>query len=148
MMDEARGENPAGFDLGVKKDAAMRILAARDDTIATRNELASGHVNRINLQPYVRLILWRPAPLWAETLRAPALFMVPENDALMGLERNKEVFKSMEGPKTHVESGRGHLSILEGDNLPELMRLQSDFVWQALKKREGGEQGGILRLDD
>ncbi|KAK7710704.1 hypothetical protein SLS64_005607 [Diaporthe eres] len=135
MMDEARGENPAGFDLGVEKAAALRILGARDDSIATRTELAPGHVNRTTIQSYLRILMWQPAGLWAEHLKVPTLLVVPENDALVGLERNREVFDSLECPKSmHVEPGRGHLDILEGENLPELMKIQSDFISQTLKK--------------
>lgn len=135
MMDEVRGENPAGFDLGVEKVAALRILNARDDSIATRTELAPGHVNRTTIQSYLQLLMWQPSTLWAEHLRVPTLFVVPENDALVGLERNKEVFESLNCPKSmHVELGRGHLNILEGENLFTLLKIQSEFLLQALEK--------------
>ncbi|KAK2010475.1 alpha/beta-hydrolase [Colletotrichum eremochloae] len=135
MMDEVRGENPAGFDLGVERAAALRILGARNDAIATRTALAPGHVNRTTIRSYLRLLMWRPANLWPEHLRVPALFVVPENDALVGLERNREVFDSLKCSKSmHVEPGRGHLDILEGENLAELMAVQSDFALKALER--------------
>lgn len=131
MMND-RGENPAGFNMGVEKALALRILGARDGNMATRTELAPNHVNRTTIQSYLRLLMWRPVYMW-QHLRVPTLFIVPENDQLIGVEKQRAIFDGLSGPKRlHVEPGRGHLDILDGDNLSGLMKVQIDFVSETM----------------
>jgi pimeloyl-ACP methyl ester carboxylesterase len=126
------GENPAGFNLGMEKEAALRILSARDETISTRTALAPNHVNRTTIQSYHKLLMWNPSYMW-RYLEAAAMFVVPEQDQLISAETQQKYFELLPGPKKlHVQHGRGHMNILEGESLPGLMQLQIGFVHNAL----------------
>lgn len=138
MLDQA-GENPAGFNLGVDKDAAMRILAAQDETISTRQALAPNHVNRTTIQSYKKLLMWSPSYMWKQhLLTTPAMFVVPELDELISAKAQQEYFQLLPGPKKmHIQKGRGHMDILEGESLPGVMQLQIDFIHDSLDGKVG-----------
>lgn len=135
MLTEA-GENPAGFNLGVDKEAAVRILSAQNELIPTRKALAPNHVNRTTIQSYHKLLMWNPAYMWKHLHSTPTMFVVPELDGLISADTQQQYFKLLPGPKKfHVQQGRGHMDILEGEGLPELMKLQVEFIHDALEGR-------------
>lgn len=62
-MLSANGECPVGFNLGIDKEAAIRILKAQDEAIPTRQALAPNHVNRTTIQSYRKLLMWNPVSM-------------------------------------------------------------------------------------
>lgn len=129
------GENPAGFNLGVDKQAALRILSVQDETISTRQALAPNHVNRTTIQSYRKLLMWHPTPMWTHLEAMPVMFVVPELDQLIAAASQREVFEGLPGRSSKelwVEQGRGHMDILEGEGLPGLMQRQVDFMQRSL----------------
>ncbi|KAJ5104039.1 hypothetical protein N7532_004568 [Penicillium argentinense] len=133
-MLNQQGENPAGFNLGVDKDAALRILSAQDESIPTRQSIAANHVNRTTIQSYRKLLMWSPAPILRH-LSVPVMFVVPERDQLIPAAGQQEVFDKLPGESNqiHVEQGRGHMDILEGEHVPDLMRRKVSFINEAVK---------------
>ncbi|KAL2072659.1 hypothetical protein VTL71DRAFT_12002 [Oculimacula yallundae] len=124
-----RGENPAGFDLGIDKEYGIRLVNARDESQATRAELAPNHVNRTTLESYVKLLMWHPSAMWKHLHSTPVLYIVPELDQLVLPEVQKRHFELLPGPKRmHVAIGRSHLDVLEGQSASELTNLQIEFI--------------------
>lgn len=125
MLTEA-GENPAGFGIGVDKEQFAKVVSAG-------KELAPSHVNRTTIQSYYKMVMWQPFSLWTHLNPTPVLFVIPENDQLSRADVQLRRFETLEGPKRlHIERGRGHMDILEGEHFPALMQLQSSFVDDAL----------------
>ncbi|KAL8903526.1 MAG: hypothetical protein Q9207_003860 [Kuettlingeria erythrocarpa] len=117
-----KGENPAGFGLGIDQEQYGRIVNAG-------KQLARNHVNRTTIQTYYRLLMWQPFPLWRHLGPTPAMFVVPELDKVSPKENQVCHFEALSGPKTlHIEHDRGHMDILEGDHLAALMKQQISFI--------------------
>lgn len=128
-----QGDNPAGFNLGIDKEYGMRLVNARDESVAERSELAPNHLNRTTLQSYVKLLMWNPSAMWKHLHSTPVLYVVPEHDQLVPPEVQKQHYDLLPGPKRmHVELGRSHLDVLEGENAPALIELQIQFIRDAL----------------
>ncbi|GKT64372.1 N-terminal alpha/beta hydrolase domain protein [Colletotrichum tofieldiae] len=132
MLNE-HGDNPAGFNLGIDKEYGIRLVNARDESLATRSELAPNHLNRTTLESYVKLLMWHPSAMWKHLHSTPVLYLVPELDQLVLPEVQKRHFELLPGPKRmHIVAGRSHLDVLEGETAPELTRLQIEFTRDAL----------------
>jgi pimeloyl-ACP methyl ester carboxylesterase len=125
MLTE-KGENPAGFGTGIDKERYAKIVNAG-------KEIAPNHVNRTTLQSYYKMVMWQPFTLWRHLNSTPVMFIVPELDKLSPAETQLHHFGNLTGPKrSHIEPGVGHMEILDGENLPSLMKLQIRFVCDAL----------------
>jgi len=133
-MLTAAGENPAGFGIGVDKEKYSVIVNAG-------KELAPNHVNRTTIQTYYKMLMWQPFTLWRHLDPMPVMFVVPELDKLSPPEVQLGLFQTLKGPKRyHVEAGRGHMDILEGEGFQRLMQRQVEFLRDALDgKVERGE---------
>jgi pimeloyl-ACP methyl ester carboxylesterase len=110
-MLTAAGENPAGFGIGT------------------------------TIQTYYKMLMWQPFTLWRHLDPMPVMFVVPELDRLSPPEVQLGLFQTLKGPKRyHVEAGRGHMDILEGEGFQRLMQRQVEFLRDALDgKVERGE---------
>jgi pimeloyl-ACP methyl ester carboxylesterase len=130
----AQGENPAGFNVGQDKDAAMRMLGMQDVTEANRAALAPNHVNRTTVNTYRYLLLWDPGHMWKYLDRTPVMMVVAANDELVGRDVMLRHFETLPGPKRlHIEEGVGHMDILEGENRGALNELQAQFIHSVMK---------------
>ncbi|KAK5055905.1 hypothetical protein LTR84_012455 [Exophiala bonariae] len=95
------------------------------------------------IQSYHRMFLFEPVPLAMvrQVNPTPIFFLTPELDQISPPERQTEVFQSLHGPKRQfIAPGKEHIYVLHGSTMPAFMKLQSDFVWQAVKgqfKRDG-----------
>ena len=128
MMNDD-GQNQAGFEFGIEPAVGKRMAAAAQ-------AYAHYHPNRTTLQSYARLLLWHPAPMWRTLGATPALFVVPELDALCPADVQVQHYEGITGPKRlTVRKGRGHMDVLEGDGFADLMELQIAFVQDALDGR-------------
>ncbi|PYI04017.1 alpha/beta-hydrolase [Aspergillus sclerotiicarbonarius CBS 121057] len=128
MLNE-KGENPAGFGVGVDKEQYGRIVNAG-------KEIARGHVNRTTIQSYYKMVMWQPFGLWEMVRPTPVLFVVPELDRLSPAERQLGHFERLEGPKRlFVQKGVGHMEVVEGAHLAELMGVKMQFLGDCLEGR-------------
>ncbi|KAI0172778.1 DltD N-terminal domain protein [Hypoxylon sp. FL1284] len=135
-MLNAKGESPAGFNLGMDREAGMRLLGMQDEGDALRAALAPNHVNRTTVGTYRNLLLWDPRHVWRYLDKTPVMFVVPENDHLIGRDAQLRHYELLPGPKRlHVQTGVGHMDVLEGPGQPLVHKLQIDFVWDALAGR-------------
>ena len=128
-MVTERGENPAGFGVGIDKEKYEQIVNAGKD-------IAPNHVNRTTIQSYHKMLLWQPFTLWQYLDPTPVLFLTPELDQLSPPALQRAHFEKLTGPKRHqIAMGQGHIDVLAGDNFPVLMKMQTDFFWDALEGR-------------
>jgi len=135
-MISASGDNPAGFNLGTDRAAALRIVRAQDPSDALRQSLTPHHVNRTTLATYRNLVLWHPRHMWQYLDVTPVMMVVPEQDQLVGTAVLKEHFESLPGPKRlHVQEGVGHMDILEGPAQVEVNARLVAFVEDVLEGR-------------
>ena len=126
-MVTEKGENPAGFGSGIHKGRYAKL-------VEVGKELAPNHVNRTTLQSYSKMFMWQPFSLWQHLSPTPVLFVVPELDAVSPAEAQLHRFGSLSDPKRlHVEPGIGHEEILVGEHLPSLMKLQIEFIHDAIR---------------
>jgi len=133
-----KGENPAGFNLGTDRNAAMRIVRSQDPADELRASLAPNHVNRTTLATYRYLLLWEPRHMWRYLDQTPVFFVVPSRDQLVGRDVLLQHYESLPGPKRlHVQEDAGHMDILEGPSQSAINQLQVAFVCDALEGRLG-----------
>ncbi|KAL2441684.1 Thiohydrolase [Exophiala dermatitidis] len=104
------------------------------------------------IQSYHRMFLWEPIPreLVRNISPTPVFFLTPELDQISSPERQIEVFESLEGPKRQLFApGKEHLYVLNGPDMPALMKGQIEFIWQVVKGRfkshsDKTTSGGII----
>ena len=127
-----KGQNPAGFDTGFEQEKIMRLLHSQDETDPLRASLAPNHVNRTTVGTYRNMLLWDMRHMW-KYLSQPILFLVPELDQLIGLDKQLRHYESLAGPKRlHVQEGAAHMDILEGGSQVDVNRIQVEFIYDAL----------------
>ena len=128
MLNE-RGENPAGFGVGVDQERYGKI-------VQVGKEIAPRHVNRTTIQSYFKMVMWQPFSLWGLLAPTPVMFVVPELDRLSPAEVQLEHFQKLGGPKrVHVEKSVGHMEILEGPHMKNLMDLQVEFLRDVMEDK-------------
>ena len=121
------GVNPAGFGIGVDKERFAKIVGAR-------REVAPNHVNRTTIQSYYKMVMWQPSAVWKHLGSTPVMFVVPELDRLCPPEIQLRYFETIAGPKrSHLALGRGHMDILENEDFPSIMEVQSNFIHDVLE---------------
>jgi len=120
------GENPAGFGIGANKEGFQYINTAKE-------RVAPSHENRTTIQSYYKMVVWQPAGLFKYVAPTPAMFIVPELDKISPPEDQIKCFESLDTKKKlHIAPGKGHLNVLSGDDFPDLMKMQADFLHAAL----------------
>ncbi|KAI0386906.1 DltD N-terminal domain protein [Hypomontagnella monticulosa] len=128
MIDES-GQNPAGLDFG--HDPEKAAVWSRSEM-----EIAANHVNRTTIQSYLKLAMWAPGAMWKHIQQTPVLFLIPETDSICPPEEQLQHFNKLESPKRYyLRKGKGHMDMLEGEHINELIRLQVDFVRDAMEGR-------------
>ena len=130
-----KGENPAGFNVGLEHEKLMRMLHWEDETDPLRASVAPNHVNRTTVATYRNMLLWEPQHMW-KYLSQPILFLVPEHDQLVEKDTQLHHYESLTVPKRlHVQEGAAHMDILEGAAQAGVNGLQVEFVQDALNGR-------------
>ena len=128
-MVTERGENPAGFGVGIDKEKYQQIVNAGKD-------IAPNHVNRTTIQSYHKMLLWQPFTLWQYLDPTPVMILTPELDQLSPPALQRGYFEKLTGPKRHhMAMGQGHIDVFAGEKFPALMKMQTDFFWDALAGR-------------
>ncbi|RDW89665.1 hypothetical protein BP6252_01697 [Coleophoma cylindrospora] len=121
-----KGENPAGFGIGADKEGFEYVVKAKET-------VAANHDNRTTLQTYYKMVLWQPHGLMKYVTPTPVMMVVPELDKISPPQHQLALFDTLVSPKRkHIALGKGHLNVLSGDDAPELMQMQVDFVLAAL----------------
>lgn len=128
-MVTEKGENPVGFGSSPNKTKYAEL-------VRLGKEIAPNHVNRTTLQTYYKMFMWQPFSLWRHLSPTPTMMIVPELDTLSPAEEQIQRFDILPGPKKlHVQHALDHEDILIGEHLHSLMRLQMDFINDALECR-------------
>ncbi|MCJ1266776.1 hypothetical protein MMC22_006661 [Lobaria immixta] len=127
----SKGENPVGFAGSggpSGKEAYFLMMAAAE----------RGHPNfrdRITLQSYHKMALFRPKEMMEEMLEGtPTMMMIPELDNISLPAEQKEVFEKLKTPKRlYWAEGKGHMSILSGEGSEKILEAMIEFFDLALK---------------
>ncbi|KAH8657764.1 Alpha/Beta hydrolase protein [Xylariales sp. PMI_506] len=82
------------------------------------------------LQSHYNMLTWDPTRQIEFLSPTPTLILTAEKDEIMPLDLQKSMFIDRVGePKQwHVIPGQGHLNALSGDNFPEQMEVQVNFL--------------------
>lgn len=102
------------------------------------------------MQSYHRMFLWESIP--AEQIKrvspTPLFMLTPEHDQISSAASQTEVFESLQGPKRQmIAPGREHLFILNGTDMPVLVKWMSDFVWQVVRGRFQKQTNGDMSTE-
>lgn len=125
----AKGENPAGYagsggPGGLEASMLMKMGAER------------GHANfrdRLTLQTFHKLALFRPRDLLEEMLEVPVLMIIPEMDAVSLPEDQAAAFESFRGPKQlYWAKGVGHMDVLTGKANADVLDVSLRFFKSAM----------------
>ncbi|KAJ6015188.1 alpha/beta-hydrolase [Penicillium herquei] len=121
----SEGKNPAGFGSGVDREQYQLLLES-----GKKNNFI--HDNRTTIQSYYKMVMWQPFGLWDMIGSIPALFIVPEMDQMSPAEHQKRIFDRIAEPKRlFIQEGVGHMEIMEGDHVPQLMKVMTEFLGKA-----------------
>ncbi|RFU28989.1 hypothetical protein B7463_g7333, partial [Scytalidium lignicola] len=122
-----KGENPAGFGVGTAAEDFRIILNAE--------KAAPNYRNSTTMQTYYKIAAWQPFGLMPLVSPTSVLLLTGEDDKISLAEDQKKLLEHMSEPKKfHIEPGRGHMDILSGESFPRLMKMQVDFLKEALEK--------------
>lgn len=127
----SKGENPVGYagsggPGGKESHTLMKLAAER------------GHHNfrdRITLQSFHKLALFRPQDLLEEMLDGmPVMMVVPELDTVSLAADQMAAFERLNTPKRmYLAKGAGHMDVLSGDRFKDLLTAMIDFFDSALE---------------
>ena len=129
-----RGDNPAGMGGaggpgGLEAHNLMRAAVER------------GHPafrDRITLQTYHKLALFRPKELMETIEGVPVMMIIPELDNISSPAEQLEAFQRMATPKElFLAKDKGHLSILTGEGSLEVFQKMADFFEAVLEGKIG-----------
>ncbi|KAK4246252.1 Alpha/Beta hydrolase protein [Corynascus novoguineensis] len=120
---DSNGENPAGYGGSggpCAKEAYMLMeLGAQ----------RYGYRNRITLQTFHKLALFRPQDFLQEMLNdTPVMMVVPENDTMSLPVDQVAAFECFKCPKRlHMARNKGHMDILSGEGFTENLSAMIEF---------------------
>lgn len=128
----SKGENPIGY-------AGSGGPGGKEAYFLMRQAAERGHPNfrdRITLQTYHKLALFRPKEILADMLEGtPTMMMVPELDNISCPVEQREVFDKLKTPKRlYVATGAGHMSILTGEGSKDIFQGMLDFYDSVLRR--------------
>ncbi|ETS80424.1 hypothetical protein PFICI_07953 [Pestalotiopsis fici W106-1] len=127
---DSKGENPAGYagsggPGGLEAHMLMKTATDR------------GHPNfrdRVTLQTFHKLALFRPRDLLEELLETPALMVIPENDKLSLPEDQLAAYEALQAPKRlYWAKGAGHMDVLTGPGHEDVMKATLEFLESVLE---------------
>ena len=95
---------------------------------------AVGFRDRIALQTYQKLALFRPAE-HLDMTQAPVMMVVPELDIISDPEEQQAAFRRVTAPrsKLHLALGKRHMNVATGKSGAELVKLSNEFIRWALE---------------
>lgn len=135
-MLDSRGENPAGFDPGLEKDSVIRMLESQDESDVLRAALAPHHVNRTTIGTYRYMLMWDSRHMW-NLITQPILFVVADQDDLIGTSKQVAHFEALSAPKRlYVAEGSTHMDILDNARQDKVNEAQVAFVRDVIAGNE------------
>lgn len=128
---DVKGENPAGY-AGSGGPGGLEARALMD--MATER----GHANfrdKITMQTFLKLALFRPQDLMAELLdETPVMMVTPALDNMSLPEHQSAAFESLKCPKRmYTVEGKGHLGVLAGTGYEETVASMLQFFDSVIK---------------
>ncbi|KAE8421057.1 alpha/beta-hydrolase [Aspergillus pseudocaelatus] len=120
---DSKGENPAGYGgsggAGAKEAYTLMELGVE----------RYGYRNRITLQTFHKLALFRPQDFLQEMLTdKPIMMVVPENDTMSLPADQLAAFESFKCPKQfYLAKNKGHMDILSGEEFTQNMSAMIEF---------------------
>ncbi|KAE9367412.1 DltD domain-containing protein, partial [Stipitochalara longipes BDJ] len=128
---DVNGENPAGYagsggPGGLEAKALMEMASER------------GHPSfrdKITMQTFLKLALFRPQDLMEELLdETPVMMVTPELDNMSLPEHQKAAFDSLQcRKKLYMVEGKGHLGVLAGAGYEETIAEMLGFYGSVIK---------------
>ncbi|MCJ1286177.1 hypothetical protein MMC26_005522 [Xylographa opegraphella] len=127
----SKGENPIGY-------AGSGGPGGKEAYFLMRTAAERGHPNfrdRITLQSYHKMALFRPKELLEEMLEGmPLMMMIPELDDISLPDEQKAVYERLNTPKRlYWAKGKGHMSILTGEGSADILEAMIGFFEAALR---------------
>ena len=120
---DSNGENPAGYGgsggPGAKEAYTLMEMGAQ----------RYGYRNRITLQTFHKLALFRPQDFLQEMLNdTPIMMVTPEKDTVSLPADQQAAFESFKCPKQlHMAKNKGHMDILSGEEFTQNMSAMIAF---------------------
>ncbi|KAI1415347.1 DltD N-terminal domain protein [Hypoxylon sp. FL1857] len=123
-MITEKGENPAGFGIGVGK-------AELDSVIHFQERLPDLELHT-SIQTYYNITAWSPFKMLRLLSSTPVMLITPEHDRISPAVQQKElIFNRIDGPKRmYLVYGRGHMDVLDGETFFSTMAAQLEFINQ------------------
>ncbi|PTB66758.1 alpha/beta-hydrolase [Trichoderma citrinoviride] len=125
-----KGENPAGY-------AGSGGPGGLEAHLLMRTATERGHPNfrdRITLQTFHKLALFRPGDLLDEMLELPTMMIIPERDALSLPKDQLAAFEKIKAPKRlHWAKDAGHMDVLTGEGSADVLAVMLQFFRSALQ---------------
>lgn len=89
--------------------------------------------DRITLQTYHKLAMFRPRELLDMVQETPVLMIVPELDDISTPVEQHEAFAQLKGPlRMYLAAGKRHLTVLSGDGSEEVLGSMKTFLQDVL----------------
>lgn len=89
--------------------------------------------DRITLQTYHKLAMFRPRELLDMVQETPVLMIVPELDDISTPVEQQEAFAQLKGPRRmYLAAGKRHLTVLSGDGSEEVLGSMKTFLQDVL----------------
>ncbi|KAM5343619.1 hypothetical protein ACJ41O_012156 [Fusarium nematophilum] len=129
----SKGENPIGY-------AGSGGPGGKEAHFLMSTAAERGHPNfrdRITFQSYHKMALFRPKELLEEMLEGvPTMMMIPELDEMSPPAEQKAVFDNLKTPKKlYWAKGKGHMSILSGEDSHKIRTAMVEFFDMALEQK-------------
>ncbi|KAI0534838.1 alpha/beta-hydrolase [Xylaria digitata] len=133
----SKGENPIGYAGSGGPGGKEAYMLMK--TAAERG--AANFRDRITLQSYHKMALFRPRDLLKEMLEdIPTMMVVPELDNVSLPEDQRAVYEELKCPKQlYLAEGVGHMNVLSGEGLQAVLTAMTKFINLALQGRIGSE---------
>ena len=93
---------------------------------------AEGFRDRIALQTYQKLAMFSPKE-YLEMIRAPVMTVIPELDDISSPQEQAESVARIKAPsKVYWAKGKGHLNVVTGEEMPQLVEDMDKFIKDVL----------------
>ncbi|KAI0128337.1 DltD domain-containing protein [Xylariales sp. AK1849] len=127
---DSKGENPAGY-------AGSGGPGGTEAHMLMKMATNHGHRNfrdRVTLQTFYKLALFRPRDLLEEFLETPTMMIIPENDYLSLPEDQLAAYEAFKAPKqVYWANGAGHMNVLTGPGHQDVMKATLQFFESVLE---------------
>ncbi|PGH14045.1 hypothetical protein AJ79_03315 [Helicocarpus griseus UAMH5409] len=127
------------------QDEPWKAGAGEDDDENVFNASLTHNNYGTTMQSYHHMFLFEPVPeaMSHEVYPTPVMFMTPEQDQISPPEKQTAVFNSLRGVKRQcIAPGKEHVWVLNGSDMPILLKPQTDFIWEVVRGDLNISNGG------